>query len=371
MKILYIGYHGEGSDWGTLTKNNILALDAAGLDVACRSVALEGSAPLIGKINQLESKSTDGCDVCIQHVFPNSLIGSTKFKKNIAILSNSFVDLTHTTTIEYLKQVDEVWVSNEDHKKNIENDLNVRVVPNPCDTEKFKQRYQDIQIPQGAGKFKFYAFLNSKDMTSIDTVFSCFHAEFDYSDRVTLVVVISDPSEQSRDKMNHASSEIKSGLGLNKDNANYIKEVIITDNSLSEEHLLAAHQYGNCFLDFSNTPWPNHAVNAMGLGSKVILINSGGGKDLLTNFPDCGHAVGYSLKCDKTLGGFLDLGLGTDFTCVPDQGDVRKAMRSEYEKWLTNPVSFEKSTKTNGVLACDLLSLKNVGSKMKEMLSND
>lgn len=371
MKILYIGYHGEGSDWGTLTKNNILALDAAGVDVACRSVTLEGAAPLIGKINQLESKSTDGCDICIQHVFPNSLVGSTKFKKNIAILSNSFVDLTHTTTIEYLKQVDEVWVSNEDHKKNIENDLNVRVVPTPCNTEKFKQRYQDIQIPQGAGKFKFYAFLNSGDMTSIDTVFSCFHSEFDYSDRVTLIVVVSDPSEQSRDKMNQVSSEIKSGLGLNKDNANYIKEVIITDNSLSEEHLLAAHQYGNCFLDFSNIPWPHHSVNAIGLGSKVILTNSGGGKDLLAHSPDCGHAVGYSLKCDKALGGFLDLGLGTDFTCVPDQRDVRKAMRSEYEEWLTNPVSFEKSTRTHGVLACDSWSLKNIGSKMKEMLSND
>lgn len=371
MKILYIGYHREGSDWGTLTKNNILALDAAGVDVACRSVTLEGAAPLIGKINQLESKPIEECDVCIQHVFPNSLVGSAKFKKNIAILSNSFIDLTHTTTIEYLKQVDEVWVSNEDHKKNIENDLNVKVVPNPCNTGKFKQRYQDIQIPQGAGKFRVYAFLNSGDTTSIDTVFSCFHAEFDYSDKATLVVVVSDPSDQSRDKINHMSSEIKSGLRLHKDNANYIKEVIITDNSLSEEHLLAAHQYGHCFLDFSNTPWPNHAVNAIGLGSKVILVNSGGSKDLLASFPDCGHAIGCSLKCNKTPGGFLDLGLGKDFTCVPDEREVRKAMRSEYEEWLANPVSFEKSTKTNGILACDSLSLKNVGSKMKEMLSND
>ena len=100
-------------------------------------------------------------------------------------------------------------------------------------------------------------------------------------------------------------------------------------------------------------------------------INSGGGKDLLANFPDCGHAVGYSLQCDKTPEGFLDLGLGKDFTCIPDHADVRKAMRSEYEAWLTNPVSFEKSTKTNGVLACESLSLKQVGSKMKEMLSND
>ena len=40
------------------------------------------------------------------------------------------------------------------------------------------------------------------------------------------------------------------------------------------------------------------------------------------------------------------------------------------EEWLTNPVSFEKSTRTHGVLTCDSWSLKNIGSKMKEMLSN-
>ena len=371
MKVLYIGYHKENSDWGKMTQDKILALDAAGVDVTCRAVELGESAPLMGKVSQLEEKDTDGCDVCIQHVFPNSVVGSSKFKKNIAIFSNSFVDLKHTATIEYLKQVDEVWVSNEDNKKSIEDTLDVKVVPSPCDMGKFKQRYQDLQIPQTKDKFVFYAFLNSKEAAIIDTVFSCFHAEFDYSDKATLVVVVTDPSDEAQHRVNQMSQQAKTMLRLNKDASKYIKEVIITDANLLPEHLLSVHQCGNCFLDFSNLPWPSQAVNAIGLGSKVILTDFGGSKDILAKSPECGHAVSYSFKCSKKSEGFLDLGLGTDFVCMPDEREIRNAMRHEYEEWLKNPVSFERSAKTLGYSVCDSLSLQKVGSKMKEILSND
>ena len=371
MKVLYIGYHKENSDWGKMTQNNILALEAAGVDVACRGVELGEPTPLVGRVSQLEQKDIDGCDVCIQHVFPNSVVGSRKFKKNIAILSNSFVDLNHTATIEYLKQVDEVWVSNEDNKRNIEDTLNVKVVPNPCDVGKFKQRYQDLQIPQTKGKFIFYAFLNSKETATIDTIFSCFHAEFDYTDKATLLVVVTDPSDEAQQRVNQISQQAKTTLRLHKDPSKYIKEVIITDVNLSSEHLLSVHQCGNCLLDFSNLPWPTHAINAAGLGSKVILTDFGGSKDILTKFPECGHAISYSLKCSKKSDGFLDLGLGTDFVCIPDEREIRTAMRHEYEEWLKNPVSFERSARTLGYSVCDSLSLQNVGSKMKEILSND
>ena len=58
MKVLYIGYYKEDSDWGKITSNNILALDAAGIDVVCRNFRLTrdnriATTPIYIQINLL------------------------------------------------------------------------------------------------------------------------------------------------------------------------------------------------------------------------------------------------------------------------------------------------------------------------------
>ena len=81
MKVLYIGYYKENSDWGRITENNILALDAAGVDVVCRSINLSQPRKISGRLAEIEQKDLSDCDFCIQHVFPDHLVGSKKFKK--------------------------------------------------------------------------------------------------------------------------------------------------------------------------------------------------------------------------------------------------------------------------------------------------
>ena len=40
MKVLYIGHYKEDSGWSRAAINNILALDAAGVNVVCRDIKL-------------------------------------------------------------------------------------------------------------------------------------------------------------------------------------------------------------------------------------------------------------------------------------------------------------------------------------------
>ena len=372
MKVLYIGYHRENSDWGFITRNNILALDRVGVDVTCRGIDLDGSSPSVGRILELEQKDSDEYDVCIQHVFPSSIIGSNKFKKNIAILSNTFTSISHSTCIEYLQQVDEVWVPNTDYRDSLPSVLkNVKVLPQSCDTDKFKTKYQELNIPQAKDKLRFYAFVDSGDINSLDSILSSFHAEFDYSDQASLILIVTNPSEKAKDEVNQVAARIKETLRLNKDVSDYTKEIIITDQQLQPEHLMSAHQYGHCFINLSNCPTANHGINALGLGSKVILTNFGGSKDLLNATPEGhGYGINYVLKCSKSSSGFMDINCGKDFVCIPSDSDLRSSMRSVYEGWKDNPVAFESSTRSEGFSVCQSLSIEHLGSKMKEILND-
>ena len=45
MKVLYLGHYKESSGWANVTVDQILALDAAGVDVVCRNVTLTQDKP--------------------------------------------------------------------------------------------------------------------------------------------------------------------------------------------------------------------------------------------------------------------------------------------------------------------------------------
>ena len=88
MKVLYIGHYKEFGGWATAAKNYILALDSVGVDVVCRNVTLTRDRKIDGRLAELEDRSVEGCDICIQHLLPHHLIGTKRFKKNIC--SRSF-----------------------------------------------------------------------------------------------------------------------------------------------------------------------------------------------------------------------------------------------------------------------------------------
>ena len=113
MKVLYIGHYKEFGGWSQAATDNILALDKVGVDVVCRNVTLTQDRKDVDKrILALESKGTEGCNICIQHVLPHHIVGSDAFDKNIAFMETETLNITHLPWTEFLKQVDQVWVAN-------------------------------------------------------------------------------------------------------------------------------------------------------------------------------------------------------------------------------------------------------------------
>ena len=150
MKVLYIGHYKEFGGWAEAAKNYILALDSVGVDVVCRNVTLTKDREISGRLKELEEKDTDGCTVCIQHVLPHHLCGTSKFDKNIAFLASESHSIKHHSWIEFLNQMDDVWVPNKQSKENLTWDLSVfrwgtspkvSVVPHTFNTDKYKKDY--------------------------------------------------------------------------------------------------------------------------------------------------------------------------------------------------------------------------------------
>lgn len=69
MNILYIGHYREGTGWAKAAIDYILALDSIGVNVVCRNLPLtNNNKPVPERISELEQKSVENIDYCIQHV---------------------------------------------------------------------------------------------------------------------------------------------------------------------------------------------------------------------------------------------------------------------------------------------------------------
>ena len=85
MKVLFIGHYREGGGWAKASIDFIQALDSIGIDIVCRNVSLTNKyVDIPQRVIELENKSLDNVDYCIQHVLPHHLVSTVKFKKNIA-----------------------------------------------------------------------------------------------------------------------------------------------------------------------------------------------------------------------------------------------------------------------------------------------
>ena len=194
MKVLYIGHYKENGGWAQAATDQILALDRAGVDVVCRNVTLtQNKQNVHPKLIELENKSSQGCDVCIQHILPHHLVGTDRFKKNISFLELESTSIKDLSWFNHLEQMDEIWVPNQDLLDSLKEDKiksELKLVHHAFDIDKYTKRYPDISIPEAQGKFKFYYLGDLNDRKNIESIITCFHSEFDRSENAALIIKV-------------------------------------------------------------------------------------------------------------------------------------------------------------------------------------
>lgn len=364
MKVLYVGYYRERGDWGLFTKNNILALDSAEIDVAIRPISFSRN-PTPPELVKFEKKDIEDCDVCIQHVFPNHMLATKKFKKSITILGNEFNHLDHSPWIEKLEQFDQVWVPSISAATRLTKTSiypKLKVIPNCFDIS----RYISPQSPQSGniftqGKFKFYTMIDNNDYERLDKVIRCFHSEFDATDKAVLVI---QTEEQDTSNINQRIAVVKDSLNLQKDASLYVKDVIVTKPI--DESSDNMHNFCDCYVSNLNQRClTSTEFDAMAFG-KTPIVSS------LTDATDC-FGDKYSVSAiyqsnTKPSPTWKDTNNAKDFVILGCESETKNLMRSLYNEWLENPVTYTINKKKEAFETVKKFSFQEVGKTMKEIL---
>ena len=371
MKVLYIGHYKESGGWAQAAKDYILALDSIGVDVVCRNITLTKDNNIDGRLLKLENKDTFNCDYCIQHVLPHHLIGTSKFKKNIAFLASESTSIKHIAWFNNLQIMDQIWVPNNDSKHYLEQDninVPVRVIPHCFDTEKYTKKYKDISIPQAEGKFKFYYIGDMNDRKNLRSIIRCFHSEFDKSEPACLILKVRKfglSSAQVGKLIDSILSEEKTKLRLHKNISEYTKDIVISDD-INEENIYSLHQYSDCFICPSHgEAWSIPSFEAMAFGNTPICSNFGGPKDFIDHDDmNTGKCIdGIFSVCQCSDAAFPDLFTGKEYWLTPSEKDIKETMRLYFTS------KDKKQSRIAGLTRAKLFSYENIANKIVEVLS--
>lgn len=369
MKVLYIGHYKEGSGWSNAAINNIIALDSIGVDVVCRNVKLTNKdAEVPEKILELESKNLNNVDYCIQHLLPHHLVGTSKFKKNVAYFVHESSNIKHTNWYTYLNQMDEVWVPSTYAKEKLQEEgLETKVLPHCFDLSKYRMEYRKINFNDLNSYYKFYTIADLNDRKNIDSIIKCFYAEFYSEEPVCLILKLkkhgishSDLSQYMYDRIN----DIKKKLRIYKNPDSYPKQIVITVE-MTDYQIYSLHNSCDCFIGASHGEgWSIPSFDAMCFGKTPICSNEGGPSEFIDpKNTNTGYLVdGSRGVCVHSDPAFPDIFTGREEWFVPDESILKKAMRFYYE----NRDSIKES---DGFKQAKNFTFEKVANQIKEYLN--
>lgn len=351
MKVLFIGYYKETSEWGHISTNYIRALDAAGVDVACRAITFTGQKTP-EDIKHLENKSIEDCDYCIQHVFPDHFVASDKFKKNVIIVPSVPENVDQSSWRTKIGVADQIWSWGNPVKF-----PNQKTISRPVDHALTQQLFRAIDLPQ-PNTFRFYTITPANNITGLNWLLHCFHSEFKPWENVSLVVATqvssAEENKQSGDMFNNLSSEIKQRLRLRQRPEDYIKDINIAI-PISMDADCSMHMSCDQFVSTNDSMSEKITETyAKIFGTNPITIG--------------GEGVPYILRVRSDKNGFFpDIDNANAYTRAPDERAMKVWMRESFEKWQENPIAFrlenQKAAKPN------VPTLEQVGQEMKELLN--
>ena len=366
MKVLYIGHYKEGTGWSAAAINNIMALKTLDIDLVTRNARLTRDVEVPNEILELEKKDLQDVDVCIQHVLPHHLVGTNKFKKNIAYFAGE------TNTIKFcsnwlpsIQMKDEVWVPCMKGYSALKSDgiENVKLVPHTFDTSIYGQS-QELSF-NGIIKdnFKFYYVGDINDRKNLDNIIRCFHVAFSPSEPVDLILKVGSPAgeQATMQIVNDKSQKIKQELKMYNDLSCYKKENIISRN-LSRKELIQLHLICDCYLSPSHgEAWNIPAFEAMAFGNTPICSDDGGPSDFIDpREPNTGTLIkGINRICNHQSAAFPFLGTGREMWFEPDDAETIKAMRYYFE-------NRNKKDKTKGLSRAERFDYSKVSQIMLE-----
>jgi hypothetical protein len=356
MRVLFIGHYRENSGWANASRNLILAMDSVGIDVVPRAVKLNNeltSLPL--RLAQLELKSSEGCDVCIQQVLPHHLAYGN-FKKNIAFPFYEFGDCKYSNWNYKLSIMDDIWVSSKFTKDLLDpvTEKKSKIVPVPLNFEDLS--HEKYKNPELEGNYVFYDIGDFNRRKNFKQLIEAYYLAFSYNEPVTLAIKTSKfntSPEELNQIFSKEISSIKKLMKINLREENYPEIVLVTDK-LSYQDYLSFHSSCDCFVTTSHgEAWNIPLQEACFLGKTHIVPKNM--YDYTSRDYEFDTHKAPVIGMDDT---FLDISSSKETWRDVDVIDLAKQMRKAYE------------TRKTPKLNMDKYSYKNVGNMIKVLLND-
>lgn len=390
MRLIYISPHKDGTGYSHQAVNNMLAMEAGGIDVIARSVKLSQSENklLANKVKHLENKITDNIDIVIQHVLPH-MFEYKSGVKNIGMFCCETTNFLRSNWNHCCNIMDEIWVpciQNAQAVKNSGVTVPVKILPCSCDTTRFKNKVEPLDIKQIKNKCVFYTIGDMNRRKNIISILRAFYSAFSLRDDVVLLIKTNIPGKKSDESMNILKStinDIKKSLHIYMKHSYYPPVLGVTD-FISDKKMDQLHQSCNVFVSASHgEAWGIPAHDAMCFGNPVILSNWGSYPELMYKqsgsywessknefkWPgdvECGWLIkGQLTSCFGMIDSFPDLYTGSEMWYDPDICHLMECMKNAYNEWQDGKINIRGKSAHNRGLD---FSHKNVGTIAKELL---
>lgn len=363
MRVLFIGNYADESGWAQFAERQILALDAAGVDVTARRIKLNGAQGQVPeRLLELEDKKGGDFDVVIQNVLPHFSEYTGKVAKNIVYYMCETSNFISSTWTSHINLMDEGWVPSTHNKiasltSGVERPI--KVIPTAVDLKQFDSPPTPFPLRDVfKDDFIFYTIGEFTTRKNMGALLKAFHLEFDKSEPVQLLIKTS----QGKENIQNFINNIKIGLKLSPSLNDFKQEIVVTDH-LSREDIKRIHTTGDCFVSTSRGEavcLP--ALDAMGFGKPVVVPRHTGFLEYLND----NRAFLIDTYEDSVFGAhdtFGDLLTGREEWFETSVPSLRKGMRAAYEG-----KAFCESKVANAKRHLLNLSYEKVGQVMKEAL---
>ena len=363
MKVLYIGNYRDGTGWANACAGNMLALDAAGVDVVPRAISFEiEDKDYPDRIKQLEQKhknrsSNRDCDIVIQHTLPHLYCYDSNYK-NIGFLDTESHDFSTTGWQYFANMMDEIWVPSQQNVDTVKRSgvtKPIKIVPHSIDVSQY-QNMKGEKVQEMEQNFTFGFVGEFIERKNIAAFIKAFHMTFDLREPVNMFIKT---SKVSLEQAQQYCTQIRRGLKLRN---NYKEEIVITGILPKQDYISVLGQV-NCFVMPSRgEAFCIPALEAMTLGIPC-LYTEGIGMDFCV-----GEAIESRLvPCFGAIDTLPDLDTSETLWSEIDILKLSKAMRKMYNKWNTEE---EQKLRNTCLLRSRRFNHEHVGEIMKELLSD-
>ena len=360
MKVLYIGNYKDGTGWASAGANNIIALHKAGVDVVPRAITFEQTQqdyPQI--IKDLEKKSTEGCDICIQHTLPYLYSYDSRYK-NIGYLAVETSNFSDTKWQHYANLMDEIWVPSDAAKEACISSgviKPVKVAPHSLDIKGYEDAGGGNQITELQSTFNFVFVGEFIERKNLKALIQAFNMEFDYYEPVNLFIKTSKTSLENIQKY---IKDIQSGLKIRN---RYKEHIVVVGRLTKQDYMSVLGQCHSFVMPSRGEAFCIPALEAMALKMPVIHTAKTGMDDFCV-----GHAVSSrSTPCWGAMSTLSNLDTARSDWREIDIRELCSAMRQAYRSWNSDEEKVQKGTAITAARAYDH---HPIGHELKELLND-